>query len=230
MQMRGSDEIERLSAAEPELLGRTESFVDASEEEQILEGILATSRPRAGGRSRMSRRRRAVFVLVGAALAVAVVSVASIGRGNRPTTHSTGPHPVALSGATIQLAGYRFRTPAGFKASTSSCGAPAAAAGKPKAVLNGFSAAASADGGCVEAAYLIVPSPQGGTIPPDAQPVDVGQYQGYYAAQDSSGGSTLYVELPKAGGSSENHVYLVLLSQGLTEDQLVAVAVSGLPG
>src|SRR5215472_7999380 len=113
MQMRGSDEIERLSAAEPELLGRTESFVDASEEEQILEGILATSRPRAGGRSRMTRRRRVAFLLVGAALAVAVVAVASIGRGNRPTTHSSGVHHVALSGATIQLAGYRFRTPAG---------------------------------------------------------------------------------------------------------------------
>jgi hypothetical protein len=231
MQMRTSKELERLSAAEPSLLGQTESFVDASEEERILELILASGRPRAAGRGWKTRRRRTAFLLVGAALAAAVVAVASIGHGNRTASRSRGQHDhLALSGATIQLAGYRFKTPAGFKTSTSTCGAPAASPGKPTAVLNGFAAAASADGGCVEAAYLIAPSTQqGGLIPKDAQSVDVGQYQGYYLAQSVDGRSALYVGLPKAGGT-QNIVYLVLLARDLTEDQLIAVARSGLPG
>lgn len=227
--MRTGNELEDLSAAEPPLLAQTESIVDTGEEERILERILASDRPRPAGRSRMTRRRRVAFLLVGAALAVAVVAMASIGNGSRPAAVSQGPHRFVLSGATIRLAGYRFRTPAGFSPSTTAC-ASSPSSGEPTTVLNGFAAAASADGGCVEAAYLIAPStsPQGGLIPADAQPVGVGTYQGYYVAQDSSGKSALYVGLPKAGGT-QNIVYLVLLARGLTENQLVAVAVSGLP-
>jgi hypothetical protein len=230
MQMRASNELDRLSAAEPALLVDTEPVVDAREEERILEGILASSHPRVTRQGGMTRRRRTAYLLVGAAFAAAAVAVASIGHGhgNPSTSRPSIHHPAPLSGARIALAGYRFRTPAGFKKSASSC-APAPAAGKPTTVLNGFAAAASADDGCVEAAYLIVPSDLTGTvIPVAAKPVDVGTYQGDYVSTDSSGQSALYVELPKAGGS-QNLAYLVLLARGLTEDELIAVAVSGLP-
>lgn len=228
--MRASNELDRLSAAEPALLADTEPVVDAREEGRILEGILASSRPLATHRGRMTRRQRTAYLLLGVALAAAAVAAASIGHGraNPSTSRSSIHHP--LSGARIALAGYRFRTPAGFKKSASSCGS-APAAGKPTTVLNGFAAAASGDGGCVEAAYLIAPSDltRATVIPAAAKPVDVGTYQGDYVSSDSSGQSALYVDLPKAGGS-QNLAYLVLLARGLTEDELIAVAVSGLPG
>ena len=220
--MHGSNELERLSAAEPEALGRTESFVDTGEEERILEGILATSRPRAARRGRMTPRRRAVFVLVGVALAAAVVGLSSIGHGSRRTSRSHGQqHHVALSGATIQLSGYHFKTPAGFKASTDSC-VPSTSSLQVGA--NGFASAASAAGGCVEAFFLI--SPSGEDPAPNGDPVTVGSRQGYYVQPDSSGESRLYVQLPQP---SDQSVYLLLFSHGLTEDQLIAVANSGLP-
>jgi hypothetical protein len=217
--MHTGHELERLSAAEPALLGQTESLVDTGEEERILGGILAGSRPRTAGRGRMTRRRRAAFLLVGVALAAAAVALGSIGHGNPPASRSHGPHRFALSGATIQLTGYRFRTPAGFKRSTTACASSPADAGK------GFAAAASADGGCVEAFYLI--STSGPAIPPGATPVDVGSYQGYVVSQDGSDKSRLYVVLPGAGKYWQA---ALLFSEGLTEDQLVAVALSGLPG
>jgi hypothetical protein len=216
--MRTAKELERLTVAEPALLGRTESFVDPSEQEQILQRILAADRPRAARRGRLPRRRRTALVLVVLALAAAVVAVASLGHGNRPAAVSHGPHFFHLSGATIQLAGYRFRTPAGFKPATA-CGSVLDGTG------NRFSAAASADGGCVEGFYAI--STSGSMIPQGATSVDVGSYQGYFVAQDGSGKSALYVVLPKAG---EYWTALLLSSEGLTEDQLVAVAESGLPG
>ena len=179
----------------------------------------------------MTLRRRAGLLLVGVALAAAVVAVASIGHGSPKSTGGPAHHQISLSGARIQLAGYRFRTPAGFKKSTTACASAPSAADKPTTVLNGFAAAASADGGCVEAAYLISPSNLPGVdlIPQDARQVDVGTYQGYYVPPDSSGTSTLYVELSKAAGDW-NLAYLVLRGRGLTQDELVAVAVSGLPG
>ena len=216
--MRTDNELERLTAAEPELLGQAESLVDASEQEQILDRILASGRPRAAGRSRVNRRRRTALLLVGAALAAAVVAVASIGHGSQPASLSHGPHRFALSGATIKLAGYRFRTPAGFSRSATACAASPSAAG------DGFAAAASADGGCVEAFYLI--STSGPAISPGATPVGVGSHQGYVVAQDGSDKSTLYVVLPGAGKYWQA---LLLSSEGLTEDQLIAVVLSGLP-
>jgi hypothetical protein len=229
MQMRASNELSRLSAAAPGI-AQTESLVDAGEEERILERILASSRGSAPVRR---LPRRLAVLLVGAVLASAAVAAAiETGGHGKQLGSAPAPRHVALSGARIQLAGYRFRTPAGFKKSTTACASDPSAAHQPTAVLNGFAAAASADGGCVEAAYLIAPSNlgnQGNLIPSAAKSVDVGTYQGYYVPPDSSGKSTLYVGLPKAGGS-QNIVYLVLLARELTEEQLIAVAVSGLPG
>ena len=95
----------------------------------------------------------------------------------------------------------------------------------PSAAGNGFAAAASADGGCVEAFYVI--STSGSAIPQGATPVDVGSYQGYVVAQDGADDSALYVVLP---GPGKYWQALLLSAKGLTEAQLVAVAQSGLPG
>ncbi len=223
--MRTTDELERLTAAEPELLGQTESFVDASEEELILERIVAAGRPRAPHRGRMTRRRRTALVVVGVALAAAIVAVASIGHGSRPASVSQGPHRFRLSGATIQLAGYRFRTPAGFKAAGGACNGFINGFGTQPSGNNPFSDAGSADGGCVEAAFLVGPD---ASPPAGADPIAVGSYNGFLLSEGSQK-SVLYVELPNAGGPG-NRAYLELFARGLTPDQLVAVAQSGLPG
>ena len=228
--MRTSNALERLSAAVPARLSQPESVVGEDDEAQILARILATGRP--GMESPRTRRTRPLVLLAAAAAAVAMIAIVSTGLLSRSSSPAAGvgrSGHVVLSGPRIQLAGYRFRTPAGFKPSSASC-MPAATAGRPTAVLNGFAAAASADGGCVEAAYLIAPSTlQSSPIPGSAQPVAVGSYQGYFISQSVDGRSALYVALPKAGGD-RNIVYLVLLGRDLTEDNLIAVAQSGLPG
>lgn len=227
--MRTSNALNRLSAAAPALLSRPESVVGPVEEDRILAGIFAAG---PGAERPTAHRAGPVLLFAGAAVAVAAIGIVASGvvsRSTPPATRVGGGRHVVLSGPRIQLAGYRFRTPAGFKRSSGSC-MPAATAGKPTTVLNGFAAAASADGGCVEAAYLIAPSGlQGGPIPGDAQPVAVGPYEGYFVSQSVDGGSALYVGLPKAGGD-QSIVYLVLLARDLTEGQLIAVAESGLPG
>jgi len=222
--MRTRDALERLAAAEPVV----ELPVDAGEEERILERILASDRVRS--RRRPDRRPVLALLLAGAVVAAAA-AVAATG-----AFRSAGPHPrvveparhhrVVLTGPRIELAGYHFRTPAGFKASKSSC--PGASSGSgPTTVLNGFASAASAEGGCVEAFLMRPGSPSApNATPADTQPVDVGSYQGYIASAGSDGGLNLYVEL--AAGPPP-HPYLLLYAQGLDEEQLIAVAVSGLP-
>lgn len=228
--MRTRDELERLTVAGQPLLTDAAPLVDRDEEERILGRVLASSREPAGPRP--TRLLRPALLVAGAAVAaaaIAVVSTGVLGGSNSPATRGSGRGKLALTGPTIQLAGYRFRTPAGFKRTFSSC-MPVPAAGRPTTVLNGFAAAASADGGCVEAVYLIASSTlQGSVIPAGAQPVDVGAYQGYFVAQDADGRAALYVDLPKAAGD-QDLVYLVLRARDVSEDQLVAVAVSGLPG
>ena len=219
--MHATNELRRLAAAAPALLSQAESLVDGVEEDRILERILAVPRP--AERRRMGRTARAALAAVGAAVVAAVTVVAL---GHSPAATRTGGHRLALSGARIDLAGYRFRTPAGFKASSTAC----EHASLETPVRNGFAAAASADGGCVEAAVLVAPSSLvGGAIPAAAQPVDVDRHQSYYAAgAPEADEATLYVELPNATGD-HRLAYLVLIARGLTEDQLVAVAESGLP-
>ncbi len=95
-------------------------------------------------------------------------------------------------------------------------------------VLDRFGAAASADGGCVEAFFLVPGSASAPTPTPVGQAVEVGSYQGYYDSEGDSG-ATLYVELPQASAGGSAPVILALYGQGLTEDQLIAVAESGLP-
>lgn len=222
--MRTRNEIERLAAAGRPLLSRADTLVDAAEEERILEGILASER--AAGANVPRRRHRAGLALAGVAVLAAAVAVASIeiGHGTAPVTRTTGHHKLALTGPRIELAGYTFKSPAGFKLSDTACGgAPSGSSRAPG--HNGFSAAASAAGGCLEAGYVA-----GGVWgpPADAAPVDVGKYQGYFVSPDASGMSTLYIELPFVMADGRR-TYLVLFATGLTKEQLSAVAQSGLP-
>lgn len=217
--MRTHNSIERLAVAGRPLLADAEALVDAGEREQILTRIVQFER-------RPVRRRPMAIALVGAVVVGAAVAAVAIDRHTVPRVSApTGHHQAALTGARIQMAGYHFKTPAGFKASDASCTATAST-GKPVTVMNGFAAAASADGGCVEAFFLIAGSPNAQTPnPPPGDPVDVGSYQGYYDPQ-GDGGANLYVELPQGDARP---VFLVLFAQNLTEDQLIAVAQSGLP-
>jgi hypothetical protein len=210
--------LERLAAAGGPLLAAVEGLVDDEEEERILALILTSER-----RSFAVRRSRVAVLALAAAVLVAAVAAVAAGVFN----HAAAPahHRLALTGPKIKLAGFHFRTPAGFTASKASCAAPPAP-GSPTTVMNGFAAAASADGGCVEAFFMIAMSGSSWTPAQVGNPVSLGAYQGWFVPADSSGQSTLYVQLPTLGDTSQ---YLLLHSEGLTEDKLVAVAQSGLP-
>lgn len=217
--MRTRNELERLTAAGRPILAQADLLIDDSEEERILAQIVASGRAKPAAH----RRRRVVVALAGAGVLAAAVAASGV-FGNSPVTKTGGDHHVALTGARIQMAGYHFRTPAGFKAaSDTSCGGPG-----PNPAVNGFTAAASAEGGCVAVSFLHAGSRTGLTATPAGRPVDVGSHRGYYDTQGDSGESELYVALPKAGPSG-GPVYLALFAQDLTEDQLIAVAESGLP-
>ncbi|HJQ75412.1 MAG TPA: hypothetical protein VJ814_11010 [Gaiellaceae bacterium] len=228
--MRTSNALERLAAAGRPLLADTVPLVDEAEENRILERILASSR--APARPRTMRRLRpallAGIVVVGAIVGAAAGGAFSHSKSAAPRPSGHQPH-LALSGARIQLAGYHFRTPAGFKASKSDC-IPAPAADNPQPSIDGFAAAASADGGCVEGVYFVAADwlQSQGLMPDASDAVDIGNYLGFYVPPAASGEkSALYVNLPDADGSRV--VYLVLYARGVTEDQLIAIAESGLP-
>ncbi|HUZ15287.1 MAG TPA: hypothetical protein VMU72_03805 [Gaiellaceae bacterium] len=213
--MRTRKSLQVLAVAGQALLADAESLVDPAEEERILARIVATDR------SAVRRRRPLALGLV-AAVAIGVVAAAVVTHGHAVRPSTPRQSHVALTGARIQLAGYHFRTPAGFKAnSDTSCGGT----GTPLAV-GGFVAAASADGGCV-AAYLVSASETESMATADGQSVDVCSFQGYYESQ-ASGDSSLYVVLPAASQTALSPYNLVLFARNLTEDQLMAVAESGL--
>lgn len=228
--MRTRNALGRLAAAGRPLLADTFSLVDEAEESRILERILASSRAQA--RPRMMRWLRPALL---AGVAVLGGLVAASASGVFTHSRSAMPRPgghhrhLALSGARIQLAGYHFRTPAGFKASRTSC-ISAPVPGQPRPSIDGFAAAASADGACVEGVYFVAADwlQAHGLMPDASDAVDVGDYHGYFVPpQDSGDKSALYVNLPNADGPRV--VYLVLYARGVTKDQLIAIAESGLP-
>jgi hypothetical protein len=228
--MRTSDALERLAAAGRPLLAEAERLADADDENRILERILAAGRPTAPA---WTIRRLRPALLAGVAILAAIVAAAASGvftHSKSASPRSDGrPQHLALSGARIQLAGYRFRTPAGFKRSTSSC-ISAPVADEPRPTIDGFAAAASADGACVEGVYFVAADwlEAHGLMPDASDAVDVGNYHGYFVPPEASGDkSTLYVNLPNADGPRV--VYLVLYARGVTEQQLLAIAESGLP-
>ena len=225
--MRTRNALERLAGAGRPLLLEADSLVDDAEENRILKRILASDRQTS---VRHGPRRRAVLALAGAAVvvaaALAVVATDALGPANQPAVKTGRHHHVALTGPRIELAGYRFRTPAGFEASKSSC--PERRRARGRQPCSTASRRPHLPREAASRTFFLRPgSPSApDATPADAQPVEVGAYKGYIASAGSSDAFTLYVELP---AESAPHPYLVLFAQGLTEDQLIAVAVSGLP-
>ena len=218
--MRTRNAIERLAAAGGALLADADSLVDSAEEEQIFSQIVAA------GRSIAPRRRPVALALVAVAILSAggIVAWAVVSRVVAPAAKTGAGRRIALTGTDIRLAGYHFKTPAGFATSDAPCD-PQALADNPTS--NGFASAASADGGCVEALFGMEPvAGEPFPIPPGASPVEVGSYQGSFVDQ-GAGRASLYVQLDVTASGGQS-LYLVLLGQDLTEAELVAVAQSGL--
>ena len=219
--MRTRNSLERLAAAGRPLLSAVEPLVDASEEEQILERILASSRS-ATPRPRTLASLRPSLLLGAVVIAVVVAAVAIEVAGRRPpSTTAAGHHRPVGKETTITLDGYRFRLPAGYRRSSAACEPVTSTPGRPMTVIYAVRAAASAEGGCLDVTLMAGSS----LVPPDAQAVVVGPFNGFLMAQGSER-ETLYLGIPVADGDH----YLVLAAQGLTPAQLLAVARSGLPG
>lgn len=222
--MRTRSSLERLATAGRPLFAAAESLVDGADQERILARIVASDRS-------VGRRRRpfALVLIAAAVIGAAVAAVVTHGHA-APSPRAHGGHGhVALTGPRIQLAGYHFRTPAGFTASKEGC-ISAPAAGEPRPAVDGFASAAAADGACVEAAYIVAGDwlQDHDPIPDSAAAVEIGQYDGYYvASQGASGESSLYVNLPHA--DAERVVYLLLVARDVPKDELLAIAGSGLP-
>lgn len=219
--MRTRNALEQLAVAGRPLLAEADSLVDPSEEERILDRILASDPgaplARRGSRSRM---RGATLAALAVGIA-AVVSFALVAGWPSARTEGRQHSQVGLSRRTIALAGYTFRLPAGYRRSTHACVPVKSTPGQPMTVVYAVRAAAAAEGGCLNVT-LTAGSPP---IPPGAEAVVVGPFNGFLVSA-GAGEQTLYLEIPVASGGN----YLVLSAQGLTPAQLLAVARSGFPG
>jgi hypothetical protein len=190
----------------------------------------------AAGRD-MRRPRRPRRYLIGisgvAASAIIVVgALALVAGGGRPApTHAAfGPRPdvtrpttgnLRASGTSIRLASYSFNLPSGYKPVRSPCAVAWPSHGPRMSFAGATSFARSTDGGCVAvflAAGVAAQPPEG------AQPVQVGSYKAYLVTGTHSG-VVLFVEIP----ARETDHALVVIANGLTPHQVVAIAESGLP-
>ena len=199
--MRTGNELERLTVAEPALLGRTEYLVDASEREQILERILATDRSPAAGRGRISRSRRTAFVLVGVALAAAAVAV-GLSRSRQPAGERV-TRTAAVPAERRDDPARRLPLPDAGRLQALRDAACACRSLRTPATR--FAAAASADGGCVEA---FVPDRSERTCRPTRRPQRLStsaRYQGYYVPQDAAGAKRAVRRAAQGSGKLPEH-------------------------
>lgn len=223
------DELElvaRLGEAKP-LSDESLAAAEAS-----LRTVMAASSPPEPIRTRRRLRRAlAVAATVAAVAAIAAGSLALTGGGTaRPRSNhqATGTHRVATihpAGVQkFQLAGYSLTLPAGYHTVGQNCPAltlpPDVNVGVRTLGRSRYAATASATGACIEAIVAAGPL---ATPPTGAQPVQVGPYQGYLVTNSDS--IELYVGLPAAAGEHA----LILYASGLSPDELVSIAESGLP-
>jgi hypothetical protein len=97
--MRTCHELDRLAAARPPILARTEDVVDAAEAERLLRQIVASApahrRARTGTPGRgLTRPRRAGLLAAGLGLTAAAVAVAVVLSAGTTPAPSAGPTPV----------------------------------------------------------------------------------------------------------------------------------------
>jgi hypothetical protein len=227
------DELDLISR-----LGEVDTLCDeaiAGAEMTLRKAIFASEPEKTVVAKHMRRPRRPRRYLIGiagvAASAIIVVgALAFVGGGRSAPTHAVlghGPvatHPTTGSGrdarATIRLASYSFNLPSGYRPVHNSCGVSWLSQRPRMSYVGATSFAHSTNGGCV-AAFLAA-----GVVaqrPAASRPVRVGQYQGFVVSGSGSA-VVLYVEIPAAG---TDHA-LVLIANGLTADQVIAIAASGL--
>lgn len=217
------DELETLERFEARVAVANEVATSVARER--LRGAIAAE---VANRRRNRRRRHGAGYAVGAAAAAALAVALAVPSGPATPTRSTGKH-----GAVLELASYRFSLPSGFVPQDAACTTPPSVpvpqdgnqavhqvGANPETVLQAMRSAASSDGGCLEAAL----ASGSDVVPADATEIAVGDYEGYLSTA-SNGDLTLFVAIPVAYGTN----YLVLASEGLTQQQLVAIATSGLP-
>jgi hypothetical protein len=181
---------------------------------------------------RLSRRAALGAAACLAAAAVVIGLLIATPNGRTPAGHrSAGRSETSTSplgrGVTLRLAGYDFALPAGFQAFDGQCSNSSSP--DRKELKPHWKSARASDGGCVEVEVVLAAGTA--VVPPSAEPVPVGSYQGYLltaspATTQSSTGETLYVVIPSAQGDS----YLVLSAVDLTPAQLIAIAEAALPG
>lgn len=217
------DELETLRRFEAQIAAADEVATSVARE-RLRSAIAAELENRR--RNRRSRHRAAYVVSAAAAAALTVAF--AVPSGPATPAPSTGKH-----GAVLELASFHFLLPSGFVPRDAGCTTPPSVplpqdgnqavhqvGANPETVLQAMRSAASADGGCVEVALAAGSN----VVPADATQIAVGNYAGYLSTA-SNGDLTLIVAIPAAYGTN----YLVLASEGLTQQQLVAIAASGLP-
>jgi hypothetical protein len=227
-------ELDRLTAARPAILSRTEDVVDAAEENRILQHIFSAtagapaqaSVPPPGRTHRLTRRLTGALAAAAATALMAggVLTLAGTGASSPGPRQSTAARPAQTAprtGPVIRLARYTFTMPAGFTAIARPCAPMPDRTGLPTRGRNPFTAAASSKGGCLEAVLAAGPA---AVIPDTAQPIQVGPYQGF-VSRGPAASVILYVKMPAADGNHD----LILLARRLSPAQVVAIATSGLP-
>lgn len=175
----------------------------------------------------------AAACLVAAAVVTGLFVAAPSGRA--PAVHRSANRAASTlplrRGVTLRLAGYDFSLPAGFKAFDGQCSPRSGKSGlRASMTPRVWKTAAAGSGACVEVQLMA----GGAVVPPSAQPVEVGAYQGFLvgpvaSATESSTSETLYT-LYVAVPSAEGNHYLVLSAVGLAPPELMAIAEAALPG
>jgi hypothetical protein len=193
-----------------------------------------------------SRRRRGLLAGIAAAVVVLIgvsgVHLATMtdssrpGQGPRQATRATMP-AIALTGGTMRLAAATMHLPAGFQTVPSACAPAPSGLGSSISFLNSsFAAAASANGGCIEAWLADATTT---VVPPQAVPVSINSYQGELYNDQGTGFSTLYATIPadlyvdvvSANGQPDPTatIDLVLTANGLSANELESIATAGVP-
>jgi hypothetical protein len=225
-------ELDRLTAARPVVLSRTEDIVDAAEENRILQQILTAADapalvkvPPPVRAHHLTRRLTGAAAAAAATLAAAGVLTVARTVGGSPGPQQSRASPTVQTaprtGPGIRLAGYTFKMPAGFTTVGKPCAPMPGHAGLPVRGINPFAAAASSKGGCLE---VFLAAGRAAAIPDTAQATQVGPYHGF-VSHGPTDSVTLYVKMPAA----DNNHDLILVARRLSPAQVVAIARSGLP-
>ena len=156
-----------------------------------------------------------------AAGATAVVMIAAGGYLAWASATGTSHPPVIAqhADAAIQLDGYQFTLPEGYKATTAPCAPPGP--GTPAPGSTQFAAGAGAHGGCLEAVLSTQDHP-----PAAASPLSIGHHQAFVSAPPPGGTITLYIDI----SGDSRYRWLVITATNLHQRQVITIAARALTG